>query len=125
MTRPRPSCVFKVLLFDLSILDTSPALAATGDAKPAPGGPRTIERGRVGFTGTLGLTSPGQASTCARRHAHQRTGTTRCVAPRSVRLSSADRVLFPDDGITKGDLFDYYGRADRGSSRTSATGRSR
>jgi bifunctional non-homologous end joining protein LigD len=27
-----------------------------------------------------------------------------------VHLSSADRVLFPDDGITKGDLFDYYGR---------------
>jgi len=26
-----------------------------------------------------------------------------------VKLSSADRVLFPDDGITKGDLFDYYG----------------
>ena len=26
-----------------------------------------------------------------------------------VRLSSADRVLFPDDGITKGDLFAYYG----------------
>jgi bifunctional non-homologous end joining protein LigD len=25
-----------------------------------------------------------------------------------VELSSADRVLFPDDGITKGDLFDYY-----------------
>ncbi len=25
-----------------------------------------------------------------------------------VRLSSADRVLFPDDGITKGDLWDYY-----------------
>jgi len=29
--------------------------------------------------------------------------------PRDVRLSSADRVLFPDDGITKGDLFAYYG----------------
>ena len=29
---------------------------------------------------------------------------------RDVKLSSADRVLFPDDGITKGDLFDYYGR---------------
>ena len=29
---------------------------------------------------------------------------------RDVRLSSADRVLFPDDGITKGDLFDYYDR---------------
>jgi len=29
---------------------------------------------------------------------------------REVKLSSADRVLFPDDGITKGDLFDYYGR---------------
>jgi bifunctional non-homologous end joining protein LigD len=26
-----------------------------------------------------------------------------------VKLSSPDRVLFPDDGITKGDLFDYYG----------------
>jgi bifunctional non-homologous end joining protein LigD len=26
-----------------------------------------------------------------------------------VRLSSADRVLFPEDGITKGDLFAYYG----------------
>jgi bifunctional non-homologous end joining protein LigD len=25
-----------------------------------------------------------------------------------VRLTSADRVLFPEDGITKGDLFDYY-----------------
>jgi bifunctional non-homologous end joining protein LigD len=26
-----------------------------------------------------------------------------------VKLSSADRILFPEDGITKGDLFDYYG----------------
>jgi bifunctional non-homologous end joining protein LigD len=26
----------------------------------------------------------------------------------AVRLSHADRVLFPDDGITKGDLFSYY-----------------
>ena len=25
-----------------------------------------------------------------------------------VKLSSADGVLFPDDGITKGDLFEYY-----------------
>ncbi|MGH2995651.1 MAG: non-homologous end-joining DNA ligase [Gaiellaceae bacterium] len=25
-----------------------------------------------------------------------------------MRLTSADRVLWPDDGITKGDLFDYY-----------------
>jgi bifunctional non-homologous end joining protein LigD len=30
------------------------------------------------------------------------------VAPRSVRLTSPDRVLFPDEGITKGDLFEYY-----------------
>ena len=29
---------------------------------------------------------------------------------RAVKLSSADRVLFPDDGITKGDLFSYYDR---------------
>jgi bifunctional non-homologous end joining protein LigD len=27
---------------------------------------------------------------------------------REVRLSSADRVLWPEDGITKGDLWDYY-----------------
>jgi bifunctional non-homologous end joining protein LigD len=27
---------------------------------------------------------------------------------RVVRLTSVDRVLFPEDGITKGDLFDYY-----------------
>src|SRR5205085_4778771 len=25
-----------------------------------------------------------------------------------VKLSSADRVLFPEDGVTKGDLFEYY-----------------
>jgi bifunctional non-homologous end joining protein LigD len=30
--------------------------------------------------------------------------------PEKVSLSSPERVLFPDDGITKGDLFDYYGR---------------
>jgi bifunctional non-homologous end joining protein LigD len=28
----------------------------------------------------------------------------------NVRLSSGDRVLFPDDGVTKGDLFAYYER---------------
>jgi bifunctional non-homologous end joining protein LigD len=28
---------------------------------------------------------------------------------REVRLTSGDRVLFPEDGVTKGDLFDYYG----------------
>jgi bifunctional non-homologous end joining protein LigD len=27
---------------------------------------------------------------------------------REVRLTSRDRVLFPEDGVTKGDLFDYY-----------------
>ncbi|MGH3036678.1 MAG: non-homologous end-joining DNA ligase [Gaiellaceae bacterium] len=27
---------------------------------------------------------------------------------REVRLSSADRVLFPEDGVTKGELWDYY-----------------
>jgi bifunctional non-homologous end joining protein LigD len=29
---------------------------------------------------------------------------------RDVKLTSADRVLFPDVGVTKGDLFEYYGR---------------
>ena len=27
---------------------------------------------------------------------------------RAVRVTSAERVLFPDDGVTKGDLFEYY-----------------
>jgi bifunctional non-homologous end joining protein LigD len=31
------------------------------------------------------------------------------VSPHEVKLSSADRVLFPEDGITKGDLYTYYG----------------
>ena len=30
------------------------------------------------------------------------------VDGRTIRLSSPDRVLFPDDGITKGDIFGYY-----------------
>jgi len=30
--------------------------------------------------------------------------------PKMVNLSSPDRVLFPEDGITKGDLFEYYKR---------------
>jgi bifunctional non-homologous end joining protein LigD len=30
------------------------------------------------------------------------------VPARRVRLTNPDRVLFPDDGITKGDLFAYY-----------------
>jgi bifunctional non-homologous end joining protein LigD len=30
------------------------------------------------------------------------------VSSRQVKLSSADRVLFPDDGVTKGDLFAFY-----------------
>jgi bifunctional non-homologous end joining protein LigD len=30
------------------------------------------------------------------------------MAVREVHLSSADRVLFPGDGVTKGDLFAYY-----------------
>jgi len=30
------------------------------------------------------------------------------VGRRRVRLTSADRVLFPDDGVTKGDLAEYY-----------------
>src|SRR5881409_2877606 len=29
--------------------------------------------------------------------------------PKTVNLSSPERVLFPEDGITKGDLFEYYG----------------
>jgi bifunctional non-homologous end joining protein LigD len=30
------------------------------------------------------------------------------VGRRHVRVSSADRVLFPEDGVTKGDLAEYY-----------------
>jgi bifunctional non-homologous end joining protein LigD len=31
--------------------------------------------------------------------------------PKTVELSSPDRVLFPEDGVTKGDLFEYYRQA--------------
>ena len=31
------------------------------------------------------------------------------MAPKSVRLTSAERVLFPAEGVTKKDLFEYYG----------------
>ena len=34
--------------------------------------------------------------------------------PRGQALAARDRVLFPDDGITKGDLFDYYERGRAG-----------
>ena len=30
------------------------------------------------------------------------------MTSRPVRLSSPERVLFPDDGFTKEDLFEYY-----------------
>src|SRR4029434_6313051 len=30
------------------------------------------------------------------------------AATKTVKLTSPDRVLYPDDGITKGDLFAYY-----------------
>ena len=33
------------------------------------------------------------------------------MSTKEVQLSSADRVLFPEDGVTKGDLFGYYGEA--------------
>src|SRR6266487_4250790 len=43
----------------------------------------------------------------------QRLGSVRCpervmAETKTVNLSSSDRVLFPDDGVTKGDLFEYY-----------------
>ena len=42
-----------------------------------------------------------------------------------VRLSSADRVLWPDRGITKGDLFEYYRAIAPVLVPISATARSR
>ena len=30
------------------------------------------------------------------------------LVEKTVKLSSPDRVLYPDDGITKGDVFEYY-----------------
>src|SRR5256714_8353507 len=30
------------------------------------------------------------------------------VESRTVKLSSPDRILYPEDGITKGDVFEYY-----------------
>jgi DNA primase len=30
------------------------------------------------------------------------------VGRHSINVSNTDKVLFPDDGVTKGDLIDYY-----------------
>ena len=35
------------------------------------------------------------------------------VGRRRVRLTHPDRVLFPDDGVTKGDLAEYYAQIGR------------
>jgi bifunctional non-homologous end joining protein LigD len=35
------------------------------------------------------------------------------VGRRTVEVSNPDKVLFPDDGVTKGDLVDYYRRVAR------------
>jgi bifunctional non-homologous end joining protein LigD len=40
--------------------------------------------------------------------ASPRASTKSVTKDREVKLSSADRVLFPDDGVTKGDVFEYY-----------------
>ncbi len=32
------------------------------------------------------------------------------VGSHTVEVSNADKVLFPDDGITKGDVVEYYRR---------------
>ena len=32
------------------------------------------------------------------------------IGSHTVKLSNLDKVIFPDDGITKGDLIDYYQR---------------
>ena len=44
---------------------------------------------------------------------------------RTLRLSNLDKVFWPDEGITKGDLLAYYRDVAAVPSRTSATGRSR
>src|SRR6185437_8446 len=49
-----------------------------------------------------------RASTSIRASRRSTCGETAPMSER-VHLSSADRVLFPDDGVTKGDLFAYYG----------------
>ena len=59
-------------------------------------------------------------SQCRQRHVG---GT---AVTHEVKLSSADRVLFPDDGITKGDLFDVLRRRRRRDrAAPAATARSR
>ena len=47
------------------------------------------------------------------------------VGRRRVRVTHPERNLFPGDGVTKGDLAEYYARSPTRSSRTCATGRSR
>ena len=39
--------------------------------------------------------------------------TTLKIGAYTIELTHTDKVLFPDDGITKGDLIDYYRRIAR------------
>ena len=83
--------------------------------------------GRGRYT-LLGPATSASRSTCSRASTTTpafRLSTSGERMSREVKLSSADRVLFPDDGITKGDLFEYYGRVARRSCRTCSTARSR
>src|SRR6266571_6971650 len=65
--------------------------------------PHTLRSGHQGDVGVhlhrWRCTPPPCGESCRRRAE---------MTTEDVQLSSADRVLFPEDGITKGDLFEYY-----------------
>jgi len=52
---------------------------------------------RRGVSGELDRSRVASARKAARR-----------IGTRTIELSNADKVLFPDDGITKGDVIEYY-----------------
>ena len=80
----------------------------------APGLPVLLMTGSSGgFAAGSGLPPPQAlpAGSARRGRAPPRRAVADAMPARGdVKLSSADRVLFPDDGITKGDLFAYYER---------------
>ena len=52
--------------------------------------------------------SRGCATTSRAREVHREDPVERAVEARVLKLSNLDKVFWPDEGITKGDLIDYY-----------------
>src|SRR6185437_12668011 len=86
-------------------------VGAHGRAAPVPGAAARAARAGSGRR-PAGRAVAARVSEAAERAAAGRAEPRpKAVTTRTVNLSSPGRVLFPEDGITKGDVFEYYREA--------------